>query len=96
MLRAKLMVLLLAGTLVAAPEEVIEVFRSNMAQFGTFSFVGFVYPPRARQALALVQSTSGERGVVPIPMEEANRAIRGRSDPPTPALSHHQSLCSEL
>jgi pimeloyl-ACP methyl ester carboxylesterase len=53
-------------TMVATPEEVIEVFRSNMAEFGTFSFVGFVYPPRARQALALVQSTSGERGAVPI------------------------------
>ncbi|HEY4728207.1 MAG TPA: alpha/beta fold hydrolase, partial [Actinomycetes bacterium] len=53
-------------SVVATPEEVIGVFRSNMAEFGTFSFVGFVYPPRARQALALVQSTSGERGAVPI------------------------------
>ena len=53
-------------TMVATPEEVIDVFRSNVAEFGTFRFVGFVYPPRARQALALVQSTSGERGAVPI------------------------------
>jgi pimeloyl-ACP methyl ester carboxylesterase len=53
-------------TVVATPEEIIEVFRSNIAEHGTFTFVGFVYPPRARQALALVQSTSGQRGVVPI------------------------------
>jgi pimeloyl-ACP methyl ester carboxylesterase len=53
-------------TVAAPPEEVIGVFRSNVAEFGTFSFVGFVYPSRARQAVALVQSTSGERGAVPI------------------------------
>jgi pimeloyl-ACP methyl ester carboxylesterase len=62
-------------TVVAAPEEVIEVFRSNMAEFGTFSFVGFVYPPRARQALALVQSTSGERGAVPIGVTKGRPAL---------------------
>ena len=62
-------------TMVAAPGEVIEVFRSNMAEFGTFSFVGFVYPPRARQALALIQSTSGERGVVPIGVTKGHAAL---------------------
>jgi pimeloyl-ACP methyl ester carboxylesterase len=62
-------------TVAATPEEVIEVFRSNMAEFGTFSFVGFVYPPRARQALALVQSTSGERGAVPIGVTRGPAAL---------------------
>jgi pimeloyl-ACP methyl ester carboxylesterase len=62
-------------TVAAAPEEVIEVFRSNVAEFGTFSFVGFVYPPRARQALALVQSTSGERGAVPIGVTRGPAAL---------------------
>jgi pimeloyl-ACP methyl ester carboxylesterase len=62
-------------TVVAPPEEVIGVFRSNVAEFGTFSFVGFVYPPRARQALALVQSTSGERGAVPIGVTRGPAAL---------------------
>jgi pimeloyl-ACP methyl ester carboxylesterase len=62
-------------TMVATPEEVIEVVRSNVAEFGTFSFVGFVYPPRARQALALVQSTSGERGAVPIGVTRGPAAL---------------------
>jgi pimeloyl-ACP methyl ester carboxylesterase len=62
-------------TVVAPPEEVIGVFRSNVAEFGTFSFVGFVYPPRARQALALVQSTSGERGAVPIGVTRGPSAL---------------------
>ena len=62
-------------TVVATPEEIIEVLRSNMAEHGTFTFVGFVYPPRARQALALVQSTSGERGVVPIGVTKGRAAL---------------------
>jgi pimeloyl-ACP methyl ester carboxylesterase len=62
-------------TVVGTPEEVIEVFRSNMAEYGTFTFVGFVYPPRARQALALIQSTSGERGVVPIGVTGGRAAL---------------------
>jgi pimeloyl-ACP methyl ester carboxylesterase len=62
-------------TVVAPPEEVIGVFRSNVAEFGTFSFVGFVYPPRARQALALVQSTSGERGAVPMGVTRGPSAL---------------------
>jgi pimeloyl-ACP methyl ester carboxylesterase len=62
-------------TVVGTPEEVIEVFRSNMAEYGTFTFVGFLYPPRARQALALIQSTSGERGVVPIGVTGGRAAL---------------------
>ena len=46
--------------------EVVQALRQTIAERGTFTFVGFAYPPRARQALALVQSTSGERAAVPI------------------------------
>jgi pimeloyl-ACP methyl ester carboxylesterase len=48
------------------PEVIIETLRNNIAEFGTFTFVGFAYPPRTRQALALVQSTTGVRGAVAI------------------------------
>src|SRR5215218_8896367 len=41
------------------PEVIIETLRNNIAEFGTFTFVGFAYPPRTRQALALVQTTTG-------------------------------------
>jgi pimeloyl-ACP methyl ester carboxylesterase len=38
-------------------------------------FVGFAYPPRARQAMALVQSTSGVRGAVPIGVTAGRPAL---------------------
>jgi hypothetical protein len=37
--------------------------------------VGFAYPPRARQASALVQSTSGVRGAVPIGVTSGRPAL---------------------
>ena len=53
-------------TVVMPPEEVIGAFQGGIAEIGIMRFVGFAYPPRARQAMALVQSTSGVRGAVPI------------------------------
>jgi pimeloyl-ACP methyl ester carboxylesterase len=53
-------------TVVMPPEEVIGAFQGGIAEIGTVRFVGFAYPPRARQAAALVQSTSGVRGAVEI------------------------------
>jgi pimeloyl-ACP methyl ester carboxylesterase len=45
----------------------VEAFRQTIVELGgTARLVGFAYPPRARQAVALVQSTSGVRGVVQI------------------------------
>jgi pimeloyl-ACP methyl ester carboxylesterase len=49
-----------------SPAVVVEGLRQPLAEYGTFTFVGFSYPPRARQALALIQSTSGERGAIEI------------------------------
>jgi hypothetical protein len=49
-----------------SPAVLVEVLRQTIAEHGTVRFVGFAYPPRARQALALVQSTSGVRGAVEI------------------------------
>ena len=39
-------------------------FRQTVAEHGTLTFVGFAYPPSTRQALALVQSTTGDRGAI--------------------------------
>jgi pimeloyl-ACP methyl ester carboxylesterase len=49
-----------------SPAVLVEAFRQTIAEHGTFTFVGFAYPPRARQALALIQSTTGERGAIEI------------------------------
>ena len=47
-------------------EAVLEGFRSTLAERGRMRFVGFSYPPRSEQALAIVRSASGERGAVAI------------------------------
>jgi pimeloyl-ACP methyl ester carboxylesterase len=47
-----------------SPAALVEAFRQTIAERGALTFVGFVYPPRARQALALVQTTTGERAAV--------------------------------
>jgi hypothetical protein len=49
-----------------SPAVLVAGFQQTIAERGTFSFVGFSYPPRPRQALALVQSTTGERGAIEI------------------------------
>jgi pimeloyl-ACP methyl ester carboxylesterase len=53
-------------TVVIPPEGVIGALQGTITEIGTMRLVGFAYPPRARQAMALVQSTSGVRGAVPI------------------------------
>jgi pimeloyl-ACP methyl ester carboxylesterase len=57
-----------------SPAALVAAFQQTIAERGTFSFVGFSYPPRARQALALVQSSSGERGAVEIGVTNGRRA----------------------
>jgi pimeloyl-ACP methyl ester carboxylesterase len=49
-----------------SPAALVAAFQQTITERGTFTFVGFAYPPRARQALALVQSTTGERGAIEI------------------------------
>jgi pimeloyl-ACP methyl ester carboxylesterase len=62
-------------TIVMPAPEVVQALRQTIAERGTFSLVGFAYPPRARQALALVQSTTGERGAVPIGVTSGRPAL---------------------
>jgi pimeloyl-ACP methyl ester carboxylesterase len=54
---------------------VVQAFRQTIAERGTFSFVGFAYPPRARQALALIQSTTGERAAVALGVTNRRPAL---------------------
>ncbi|HEV8275270.1 MAG TPA: Cpe/LpqF family protein, partial [Streptosporangiaceae bacterium] len=56
------------------PDVVLQFFRQNVAERGPFTFVGFAYPPRAREAVAMVQSATGERGAVPIGVTDGRPA----------------------
>jgi pimeloyl-ACP methyl ester carboxylesterase len=62
-------------TVVIPPDEVIGALQGTIAEIGTIRFVGFAYPPRARQAVALVQSTSGVRGAIPIGVTSGRPAL---------------------
>ena len=58
-----------------SPEAVIQFFQQNLAERGPFTFVGFAYPPRARQALAILQGPTGERGALPIGVTSGRPAL---------------------
>ena len=62
-------------TIVIPPEGVIGALQGTIAEIGTMRFVGFAYPPRARQAAALVQSTSGVRGAVQLGVTNGHPAL---------------------
>jgi pimeloyl-ACP methyl ester carboxylesterase len=50
-----------------SPAVLVEAFQQTIVELGgTARLVGFAYPPRTRQAVALIQSTSGARGAVQI------------------------------
>jgi pimeloyl-ACP methyl ester carboxylesterase len=50
-----------------SPAVLVEAFRQTIVELGgTARLVGFAYPPRTRQAVALIQSTTGVRGAVQI------------------------------
>ena len=66
-------------TIVMPAPEVVQALRQTIAERGTFTFVGFAYPPRAHQALALIQSTTGERGAVPIGVTNRRPALISRN-----------------
>jgi pimeloyl-ACP methyl ester carboxylesterase len=62
-------------TVVMPAEVVIQLFQQSVAERGPFSFVGFAYPPRARQALAIVEGRTGERGALPIGVTSGRPAL---------------------
>src|SRR5829696_7183139 len=62
-------------TVAMPPEVVIQLFQQNLAERGPFTFIGFAYPPRARQALAIVAGPTGERGALPIGVTNGRPAL---------------------
>ena len=58
-----------------SPAVLVEAFRQTIAELGTVRFVGFAYPPRARQAVALVQSATGVRGAVQLGVTDDRLAL---------------------
>jgi pimeloyl-ACP methyl ester carboxylesterase len=59
-----------------SPSVLVEAFRQTIVELGgTARLVGFAYPPRTRQAVALVQSTSGVRGAVQIGVTSGRPAL---------------------
>jgi pimeloyl-ACP methyl ester carboxylesterase len=62
-------------TVMMPPEAVIQFFQQNRAERGPFTFIGFAYPPRARQALAILQGPTGERGALPIEITSGRPAL---------------------
>jgi pimeloyl-ACP methyl ester carboxylesterase len=62
-------------TIVMPAAVVVQAFRQTIAERGTFTFVGFAYPPRTRQALALIQSSTGERAAVALGVTNRRPAL---------------------
>jgi pimeloyl-ACP methyl ester carboxylesterase len=62
-------------TVMYPPEVVVQFFHQNLAERGPFTFIGFAYPPRARQALAILQGRTGERGALPIGVTSGHPAL---------------------
>jgi pimeloyl-ACP methyl ester carboxylesterase len=64
--------------------QTLDGFRSTLAEKGPMRLVGFSYPPRSEQALAIVRSTSGERGGIGIGVDGPLIDALGLDDaPPT-------------
>ena len=62
-------------TVVMPPEVVIQFFQQNLAEHGPFTLIGFAYPPRARQALAILEGPTGERGALAIGVTSGRSAL---------------------
>jgi pimeloyl-ACP methyl ester carboxylesterase len=59
-----------------SPAVLVEALRQTIAELGgPAKLVGFAYPPRARQAVALVQSATGVRGAVRIGVTDDRLAL---------------------
>jgi pimeloyl-ACP methyl ester carboxylesterase len=59
-----------------SPAVLVEAFRQTIVELGgTARLVGFAYPPRTREAVALIQSTSGVRGAVQIGVTSGRPAL---------------------
>ena len=58
----------------SAPE-LVGAFRQTLDGFGPLRFVGFSYPPRSHQAMALFEARNGDRVEVPVSITVRERLI---------------------
>ena len=58
-----------------SPEVLIGAMRGAIADFGPLSFVGFAYPPRTHEALAIMQNAAGVRAAVAIGVTTTRPAL---------------------
>jgi hypothetical protein len=58
-----------------SPQAVIGALQGTLAEQGPLQFVGFSYPPRDREALAIVQNTAGSRGAILIGVTASQPAL---------------------
>jgi pimeloyl-ACP methyl ester carboxylesterase len=74
-------------TVVMPPEAVIGALQGTLAEQGPQHFVGFSYPPREREALAIIENAAGNRGAIPIGVTADQpaliEALSGENAPPT-------------
>jgi pimeloyl-ACP methyl ester carboxylesterase len=62
-------------TVVMPADEVVRRLQQTIAERGTLTFIGFAYPPRTRQAVALIQTTTGERAAVALGVTNRRPAL---------------------
>jgi pimeloyl-ACP methyl ester carboxylesterase len=62
-------------TIVMPAAEVARLLQQTIAERGTLTFIGFAYPPRTREAVALIQRTTGERAAVAIGVTNRRPAL---------------------
>jgi pimeloyl-ACP methyl ester carboxylesterase len=62
-------------TIVMPASEVARLLRQTIAERGTLTFLGFAYPPRTGQAVALIQTTMGERAAVALGVTNRRPAL---------------------
>jgi pimeloyl-ACP methyl ester carboxylesterase len=74
-------------TVVMPPEAVIGALQETLSEQGPQHFVGFSYPPREHEALAIVENAAGGRGALPIGVTAGQpaliEALGGENAPPT-------------
>jgi pimeloyl-ACP methyl ester carboxylesterase len=56
-------------------DEVVRRLQQTIAERGTLTFIGFAYPPRTRQAVALIQTTMRERAAVALGVTNPRPAL---------------------
>src|SRR3712207_2330357 len=78
---------------VQPPEQLLEAFRTALADVGPATFVGFAYPPRADQAMALGDAESGQRIAVALGV---SGGLIDRSEEHTSELQSRQYLVCRL